>query len=115
MDELSHYLTECNQCEPGYYAHEEAQVECLPCSAGTFAETTGQEGCESCFPGSYASSDGAVNCDPCPAGTYSGWGASVCLDCERGFYCPGATDRIPCNTHWNVNGFEHCLKSGIAN
>ncbi len=150
MDESDHGNIECSQCDSGTYAHEEGMVECAPCNAGYHALDVGQSECEACIPGTFslsgaescdscppgrvAESTGMDSCNDCPPGTYSGLGATVCLDCESDYHCPGDSNHIPCPsgthsttratvctgplpcpTHWRkqkFHGYEDCLKHG---
>ncbi len=138
MDDVSHTNTACTSCSAGYHAANEGQAECDPCLPGTHQPNIGEDSCQSCPPGRVTESIGMDTCNGCPPGMYSGWAASVCLDCESGFYCPGDSHHIPCPngayseeqattclssgtgylscpTHWRkekFNGYEHCLKYG---
>lgn len=62
VDGTTYAVTECEECDIGFYNPNSGASECLPCPAGNFSDSTG-----------------ATSCQKCPGGTYSFPGSSKCL------------------------------------
>ncbi len=95
MDQHNHHDTDCNLCDPGYYAPDEGSVDCDSCLPGTFQPTLGGTICFSCPPGGYSSNADSISC----------------TICDFGHYCPGGTDQMPCpaNTYAEQTGRNNIL------
>lgn len=107
--------SECKRCTRGTYQTGYRQTSCLTCSAGHYTGNTVRSACTPCGTGRYSSSGSdwcsccpagtassattatsSATCATCPATTYSPFCAATCSPCERGYYCPGNTNRIAC-------------------
>ena len=79
-------MSSCLSCPLGSYAAPGSSV-CAPCAAGSFCVSPSS--IEACAAGWYSAGN-MTTCAACVAGTYSTVrGASSCLPCPGGFYCPG--------------------------
>jgi len=125
--------TECQYCEPGYYANNfnptgdtmEQEGEdvspvdfmfsstgCEPCPAGKFSRpSTNALGCVPCnthpdFGPGYSSDGGDYICYPCPVGKYTSDG--ICTPCEPGKYADeeGSSFCKLCNIFGNDPAFH---------
>ncbi len=101
-------------CPKGYYCENGAKY---PCPAGSYNDITAQTTCKNCTEGNYCP-EGATKplvcpigavcpkaslAEPewCPAGTYTSKTKSStasCKTCHKGYYCPGRTTQINCQT-----------------
>ncbi len=138
-----HQLTECEKCPPGKFAQNYRHASCDDCPSGFYSNEganlcnvclqgyrcpggvnqiacppgsfsgSGASSCELCAPGSFTPFIGSISCQSCISGTYSVEGATTCVACQLGFYCPGATDKIPCPDGMiSEEGAISCQQSG---
>ncbi|MBR5304424.1 MAG: prepilin-type N-terminal cleavage/methylation domain-containing protein [Candidatus Gastranaerophilales bacterium] len=99
--------TQCMQCASGYYVNTSGACEACPigsycdginkvvCEDGKYTNTTGQISCTTC-PSGYYCVNGIK--EACVAGQYSNPGASSCIECEKGYKCEGAKNRMKCGS-----------------
>jgi hypothetical protein len=126
-------VSECSSCDPGTYSAA-GRSSCQDCPAGTYASSRGTSTCTWCADGQYGPVQGAMNrnegCLDCPVGKYSrssmlfdtemrSWtsvGSGICSVCPRAFWCPGATDRVPCpkGTWSNVSALNRSSGCGYC-
>ena len=99
---------DCQKCESGKYASNNAQTACNTCSASTcdagyylncggslagscvscpsgkYAPAASMQ-CLTCLGGTFSSDAGSSSCTTCPAGKYTNTtGATLCIDCSAG-------------------------------
>ena len=99
--------TQCSRCVSGYYVNASGACEVCPigsycdginkvvCEDGKYTNTTGQASCTTC-PSGYYCANGIK--EACVAGQYSNPGASSCIECEKGYKCEGAKNRMKCGS-----------------
>jgi len=71
VDGTTYAVTECEECDLGFYNPNNGASECLACPAGNYSDITG-----------------ATSCQKCPAGSYSFPGSYKCLPART---CNNAT------------------------
>ncbi len=106
----------CEECVPGTYQTQAAQISCELAEVGNSAPFTGMNYTIPCEPGSFAAEEGAVQCDFCPAGKYqNATGSDDCSDCPEGTVTRfgGAAQEVQCNDPLLAN--EFCPKGSFAN
>jgi len=129
-------MTECINCEVGYYAHkntvniDSVQVLCAICQKGTYSNKTASTSCENCDHGQttpFIKANSSSHCEDYQVGEYESSGS--CNDCLEGkygnktkakycYFCPdgfstgsdvGSTSKDSC-TAYGVSKF-----SGLGN
>jgi len=109
---------QCKKCANGYYVNGITCTICpigsycdgitkTTCEEGQYTDSTGQTFCKDCEVG-YACTGGIKS--ECNAGTYSTSNSSSCTTCEKGYKCPGVSNRIQCtgNEYQDLTGQSTC-------
>lgn len=141
VDGTTYAVTECEECDIGFYNPSNGAGECLPCPAGNYSDVTGAISCPKCAPGTY-SFPGSYKCLPsrtCDNATTSldvTWNQTSCVNGVRTINyqwiqpmtCSGAgnltlpasvnvsctPDPCPAGTYQNANGGCSYCESGTA-
>ena len=122
----------CTPCMPGQYSVA-GSTRCRLCGVGRYSASYGSQNCSACPSGTKGPITGGTSiydaCVQCKAGKYTqtyhiwdeygeSWtdmGATTCIDCPRGYYCPGGSDKIRCgprtyNGNSGANESAQCLE-----
>lgn len=102
---------ECGVCDAGS-SSEAGASSCSTCEAGKYSLAGGL--CTNCAGGSFSSESGATACTTCEAGTYAATGASVCSDCDPGYFAEAEGSNVcqecPQNTFAALAGATTCTQ-----